>query len=203
MKFERQCNIIRHVFLHSFAISKYFRIFAPEIEQVRGTTVPFFVLNIIKMIIKDSVTQIVESYLSDTDYYLVDVKISADNRISVEIDRFEGVSIDYCSELSKAIENKLDRDVEDYELEVSSAGLTEPFKVLKQYEKNIGNEVEVLTREGKKLVGILTGFTDENITLEIETQVKPEGAKRKITVQEEKNIPFSNIKTTKYIIRFK
>lgn len=203
MKFERQYNIIHHVFLHSFGISKYFRIFAPEIEYVRGTTVPFFVLNIIKMIIKDSVTQIVESYLSDSDYYLVDVKISADNRISVEIDRFEGVSIEYCSRLSKAIENKLDRDVEDYELEVSSAGLTEPFKVLKQYEKNMGNEVEVLTKEGKKLIGILTGFTNQNITLEIETQLRPEGAKRKITVKEEKNLPFSNIKTTKYIIRFK
>ncbi len=155
------------------------------------------------MILKDTVVQIVESYLAETDYYLVDVKISIDNRISIEIDRFEGVSIDFCSELSKAIENKLDREVEDYELEVSSAGLTEPFKVLKQYEKNIGNEVEVLTRDGKKLTGNLAGFDEEKIVLEQEKQVKPEGAKRKITVKEELSIPFNNIKTTKYIIRFK
>lgn len=155
------------------------------------------------MILKDSVVQIVKSYLAKTDYYLVDVKVSIDNRISVEIDRFEGVSIDFCSELSKAIEKKLDRNVEDYELEVSSAGLTAPFKVLKQYEKNIGNEVEVVTRDGKKLVGVLVDFSEENITLEQEKQVKPEGAKRKITVKEENTIPFENIKTTKYIIRFK
>lgn len=155
------------------------------------------------MILKDSVVQIVKSYLAKTDYYLVDVKVSIDNRISVEIDRFEGVSIDFCSELSKAIEKKLDRNVEDYELEVSSAGLTAPFKVLKQYEKNIGNEVEVVTRDGKKLVGVLVDFSEENIILEQEKQVKPEGAKRKITVKEENTIPFENIKTTKYIIRFK
>lgn len=155
------------------------------------------------MIIKSTVVQIVESFLAESEYYLVDVQISADNRILVEIDRFQGVSIDFCSELSKEIESKLDRDVEDYELEVSSAGLTEPFKVRKQYEKNIGNEVEVLTRNGEKLVGVLVGLTDEYITLVQENKVKPEGAKRKITVTEEKNISFENIKTTKYIIRFK
>lgn len=155
------------------------------------------------MISKDSVIQIVESYLAETEYYLVDVKVSADNKISVEVDRFEGVSIDFCSELSRAIEKKLDRDVEDYELEVSSAGLTEPFKVLKQYEKNIGNQVEVLEKDGRKLIGTLVDFTAESITIEQELQVKPEGSKRKIIVKEKKTIPFINIKTTKYIIRFK
>jgi ribosome maturation factor RimP len=155
------------------------------------------------MILKESVNQIIEAYLADTDYYLVDLKISGDNRIAVEIDRFEGVSIDFCSELSKTIESKLDRDEEDYELEVSSAGLTEPFKVRKQYEKNLGNEVEVLTKEGKKQIGILKKINEENIWLEQEKQVKPEGAKRKTTIQEEILIPFNNIKTTKYIIRFK
>lgn len=161
-------------------------------------------LNTIKeMISKDAVVQIVKSYTEGTDYYLVDVKVSIDNRISVEIDRFEGVSIDFCSELSRVIEKKLDRDIEDYELKVSSAGLTEPFKVLKQYEKNVGNEVEVITRDGEKLVGVLISFSEENITLEQEKKVKPDGAKRKIMVKEKNIIPFENIKTTKYIIRFK
>ena len=155
------------------------------------------------MIYKDTVIQLVESFLSNTEYYLVDVKVSNNNNILVEIDSFEGVSIDFCVDLNRHIETNLDREKEDYELQVSSAGLTEPFKVLKQYEKNIGNEVEVNTRDNKKLVGVLKSFDSEKITLEQEKQVKPEGAKRKITIQEEITILFENIKTTKHIIRFK
>lgn len=155
------------------------------------------------MILKDTVKQIVESFLSNKDYYLVDIIITKDNRISVEIDHFEGVSIDFCIELSKEIESRLDRETEDYELEVSSAGLTEPFKVLKQYEKNIGNEVEVLTKAGIKMTGVLKSSDSEKITLQLEKQIKPEGAKRKIIVSEDTEIPFENIKSTKYIIRFK
>ena len=155
------------------------------------------------MILKDTVRQIVESFLSDKDYYLVDIIVTKDNRISIEIDHFDGVSIDFCISLTKEIESRLDREIEDYELEVSSAGLTEPFKVLKQYVKNIGNEVEVLTKSGIKLIGVIKNANSEKITLEIEKQVKPEGAKRKITVNEDIEIPFENIKSTKYIIRFK
>ncbi|VBB48673.1 Ribosome maturation factor RimP [uncultured Paludibacter sp.] len=155
------------------------------------------------MILKEEIIKHVESYLTDTDHYLVDVKVTTDNRISVQVDSFNGVSIDFCVDLNRYIESKLDRDVEDYELEVSSAGLTEPFKVLKQYEKNVGKEVEVLTKDGKKLTGILEGLKDTGIVLQVEKQVKPEGAKRKITVTENMHIHFENIKTTKYIIRFK
>jgi ribosome maturation factor RimP len=111
------------------------------------------------MILKDSVIQVVEEYLSATDYYLVEVKTTPDNRISVEIDSFDGVEIDFCAKLSRHIESQFDREVEDYELEVSSAGLTEPFKVLKQYEKNINNEVEVLTKTGQKMTGVFLRFT--------------------------------------------
>lgn len=155
------------------------------------------------MILKDTVNQIVESFLSNKDYYLVDILVTKDNRISVEIDHFDGVSIDFCIELTKEIESRLDRDTEDYELEVSSAGLTEPFKVLKQYEKNIGNEVEVLTKTGIKMSGVLKSSDSEKIILQLEKQMKPEGAKRKITVIDDIEILFENIKSTKYIIRFK
>lgn len=155
------------------------------------------------MISKDTVKQIVESYITAKGYYLVDINVTKDNHISVEIDHFEGVSIDFCVELTREIESGIDRETEDYELQVSSAGLTEPFKVLKQYQKNTGNEVEVLTKEGKKITGVLTAADAENITLQIEKQIKPEGAKRKITLCEDLEIPYENIKTTKYIIRFK
>lgn len=155
------------------------------------------------MILKEEIIKLVESYLTDTDHYLVDVKVTPDNRISVEVDSFKGVAIEFCVALNRFIESKLNRDVEDYELEVSSAGLTEPFKVLKQYEKNVGKEVEVMTKDNKKLIGILEGLKDTGIVLQVEKQVKPEGAKRKITVTENMHIHFENIKTTKYNIRFK
>jgi ribosome maturation factor RimP len=93
--------------------------------------------------------------------------------------------------------------VEDFELQVGSAGLTEPFKVLKQYEKNLGNEVEVLTKAGKKLSGILTEANEDNFVIQIEKTEKPEGSKRKVTIQEDITFNYSDIKYTKYLIRFK
>lgn len=155
------------------------------------------------MIAKELVYQIIEDFIVGKEYYLVDLRITTDNRISIEIDSFNGVSIDFCIELNKHIESQIDREIEDYELEVSSAGLTEPFKVLKQYEKNIGNLVEVLTKEGLKFNGILIEVNKTGIVLEIEKMDKPEGAKRKILVIENLSILFEDIKTTKYIIIFK
>ena len=155
------------------------------------------------MISKDSIYQAVEQFIVDTDYFLVDIKVTPDNRVMVEIDSFEGVKIDFCAELNRHIESQIDREIEDYDLEVGSAGLTEPFKVQKQYEKNLGNEVETLTKEGKKYNGILTEVDSTGFVLEIEKSEKPEGAKRKILVTENLTFQYDDIKTTKYIIRFK
>jgi ribosome maturation factor RimP len=155
------------------------------------------------MIPIQSINQYITEYISNSEYYLVDLAISNNNKITIEIDSFNGVSLDYCIELSKFIESKFDREVEDYELEVSSAGLTEPFKVLKQYEKNIGNEIEVLTKDGKKIKGILIEVTDEFFTIETTKTVKAEGAKRKSETTERQAFSYENIKYTKYIIRFK
>ena len=155
------------------------------------------------MILKETVNQIIEDFIVGKNYYLVDLKITPDNRISVEIDSFNGVSIEFCMELNKHIESQLDREIEDYELEVSSAGLTEPFKVFKQYEKNLGNEVEVLTKVGFKISGVLVEVRETDFVLEIEKIEKPEGSKRKIIVKEQLTFLYEDIKTTKYIIRFK
>lgn len=155
------------------------------------------------MISKDSIYQSVEQFLADSDYYIVDVKVTPDNHISVEIDSFDGVSLEFCVEVNRHIESQFDREAEDYQLEVSSAGLTEPFKVKKQYEKNIGNEVETLTKAGKKITGILTEARDNEFVLQTEKTVKPEGAKRKMTVVENLTFAYDDIKNTKYIIRFK
>lgn len=170
---------------------------------MRGTTVPLFVNLQQNMIHKDTINQLVNNYLSTTNYYLVDINVNSDNRISVEIDSFDGVELDFCIELSKHIESQLDREIEDFELEVSSAGLTEPFKVIKQYEKNIGNEVEVLTKTGIKLTGVLSSVTNEHFVISTEKKVLLEGAKRKTTITEETSFEYSDIKYTKYIIRFK
>ncbi|MDD4968515.1 MAG: ribosome assembly cofactor RimP [Paludibacter sp.] len=155
------------------------------------------------MISKDTIYQVIEQFLSDKDYYLVELKVTPDNRVLVEIDSFEGVTIEFCGELNRHIESQIDREIEDYELEVGSAGLTEPFKVLKQYEKNLGNEVETLTKEGKKYTGVLVEVHENEFVIEIEKTEKPEGAKRKIIVNENLTFSYEDIKTTKYIIRFK
>lgn len=155
------------------------------------------------MIEKSVVKQLVEEKLASSENYLVDVIVRPDNSIVVEIDSDEAVDIDDCAELSRYIEEHLDRDVEDYELEVGSAGITSPFKVLRQYLKNVGNEVEVLLRNGVKLTGTLKAADEEGIVLTVEKQVKPEGAKRKITVQEDLSYKYDEIKYTKYLLRFK
>jgi ribosome maturation factor RimP len=177
--------------------------FASEIGYGGGDNSPLVCCYNANMILKETINQIVEKFLADTDYYLVDVKTTHDNRISVEIDSFEGVTIEFCADLNRYIESQFDRETEDFELEVSSAGLTEPFKVTKQYEKNIGNEVEVLTKTGKKLTGVLIEVHETYFVLQVEKTEKPAGAKRKMTVNENITFTYEEIKYTKYIIRFK
>lgn len=178
--------------------------FAAELKTREGDTKSPSLFNITKVMLdKALLYQVVEEKLQGSDYFIVEVKVSTDNNVMVEIDNFEGVDIDFCVELTRHIEANFDREIEDYALEVGSAGLTNPFKVLKQYQKNIGNEVEVLTKAGKKLTGILEGANEEGFVLQIEKQVKPEGAKRKVTVAENLVFTFDEVKYTKYIIRFK
>lgn len=155
------------------------------------------------MIDKQTIYSIVEQGLQGSDCFLVDVNVAPGNVISVEIDNKEGVDIERCEKLHRFIEAHLDRDVEDYELEVGSAGITAPFKVVAQYRKNVGNEVETLTTDGRKLTGVLDRCDDEGFVLSIVKKVKPEGAKRKIEVTEEVPLKYSEVKYTKYLIRFK
>lgn len=156
-----------------------------------------------KMIDKALITDIVEDYLISSDIFLVDIAIRPSNIIIVEIDSVEGVSIDNCIALSKHIESKLDREEDDFELEVGSAGITSPFKIPRQYQKNIGNEVEVLSKDGRKLSGILKSNDSEGFVLTLTKMVKPDGAKKKIAVEEDLSFKYDEIKYTKYLIRFK
>lgn len=155
------------------------------------------------MIEKAKVSRIVEEWLADKEYFLVGVDVSAEGKILVEIDHREGVWIDDCVALSQYIESRLNRDEEDYELEVGSAGLGQPFRVLQQYLNHVGQQVEVLTQDGQKLTGVLAQADAEGITLTVERKVKPEGAKRPKLVQEDLRMGYSEIKQTKYLISFK
>ncbi len=155
------------------------------------------------MIDKNFVKQIVEKWLEGKDYFMTDLTISPDARIVVEIDHEEGVWIEDCVELSKFIESHLDRDEEDFELEVGSAGIGQPFKVLRQYEIHVGEEVEVLTKEGKKLTGVLKNAGAENFTVAVLEKVREEGAKRPKLVEVERTFAYDEVKHTKYLISFK
>lgn len=152
---------------------------------------------------KNDIKALAESYLKDKSDYLVDIVVAAGNVITVEIDNDNGVNIDDCVKLSRHIESKLDREAEDFELTVTSAGLTSPFKTLRQYKKYEGKEVEVLTKKGEKLKGTLKSSTENDFTIEISKMVKPEGAKRKTEVKEELTYKYDEVKHTKYLISFK
>ena len=155
------------------------------------------------MIDKNVVTRIVEEWLEGKDYFLVDVTVTPDDKIVVEIDHAEDVWIDDCVDLSRYIESKLNREVEDYELEVGSAGIGQPFKVLQQYIIHIGKEVEVQDKDGKKWTGVLVDANESNFTITVQTKVKPEGAKRPKLVEQNVTFTYDEIKYTKYLISFK
>ena len=118
------------------------------------------------MIGKELLKQTVEKSIEGTGIFIVDIRVSPENNIVVELDSADGLDIDTCAEVTRHIEKVFDRDVEDYDLEVGSAGLTAPFKVRGQYVKNIGNDIEILTRDGRKLQGVLTAVGDDDFTFE-------------------------------------
>ena len=155
------------------------------------------------MIERQQVIDLTNEWLADKEYFLVDVVISKDDKITVEIDHAQGVWIEDCAELSRHIENGLNGEADDYELEVGSAGLGQPFKVMQQYVNHTGLEVEVLTKEGKKLKGILKEADENGFVLTITKKEKVEGVKRPQIEEEDLNFAYDSVKYTKYIINFK
>ena len=154
------------------------------------------------MIDKNVVKKLVDEWLQDQEYFLVDIEISPDNRIVVEIDHADGVWIEDCVALSRYIEERLSRDDEDYELEVGSAGLGQPFKVPQQYINFVGKEVEVLDADGIKVKGILKAVDGNDFTVGVEEKVKVEGKKRPVKMEVDHVYQMDKVKYTKYIIRF-
>ena len=157
----------------------------------------------INMIDKNIVKQLVCQWLEDKEYFLVDIDVTTDNRIVVEIDHADGVWIEDCVALSRYIEEHLNRDDEDYELEVGSAGIGQPFKVAQQYINHIGKPVEVLTADGRKLKGTLKAVDGEQFTLMTTEKQRVEGKKRPVAVDVDMDFNMGDVKYTKYIIGIK
>lgn len=155
------------------------------------------------MIDKAKVQALVEQWLQGKDYFLTDLTVTPDDCITVEIDQAEGVWIEDCVQLSRFIEDHLSRDEEDYELEVGSAGLGQPFKVAQQYVNHVGDNVEVVDAEGKKNVGVLKSVEGNTFTVTVQEKQIPEGKKRPVKVDVDKTYSMDEVKSTKYLLAFK
>ena len=155
------------------------------------------------MIERNIVKTVVEEWLSGNDYFLVDVTFTPDDRIVVEIDHADGVWIEDCAELSRFMQERLGEELGDYELEVGSAGIGQPFKVEQQYVNHIGKDVEVLDAEGKKVQGVLKQVDGRNFVVTVKEKQKLEGKKRPQLVDVDKTFNMDNIKYTKYLLSFK
>jgi len=145
------------------------------------------------MIRKDDIGKLISEYPGGEDFFIVDIRVSPSNRISVFVDRMEGISIDECAKISRFIENHLDRGKEDFELIVSSPGLDAPFTVPAQYFKNIGKRIRIQLKNGETHQGKLIAVKNDEITLEEQEKKKP--ALRQTRKKKDKNI---NIKTVVY-----
>ncbi len=155
------------------------------------------------MITTEKLRELVEEWLQKGDYFLVDVQMSDDDRIVIEIDHADGVWIEDCAELSRFLQERLGDELGDYELEVGSAGLGQPFKVAQQYVSHVGDQIEVIDEQGKKLTGTLKAVNDRNfIITTIEKQV-PEGKKRPVKVEVDKELSMDTVKSAKYLLNFK
>lgn len=183
------------------------RTFALPQEMEEASRLPPLYLNTTYriMIDKELLKATVLEAIKGTGAYLVDLQVKPDNEIVVEVDSNTGVDLDLCADITRKIEAAFDRDKEDYSLEVGSAGVTAPFKVVEQYTKNLGKEVEVLTKDGRKLTGTLTAVDGDtsSFTIEVPTKVKEPGAKRPTVQMVPETLKMDECKQVKHHFVFK
>ena len=155
------------------------------------------------MINKETIKTLTEEWLQGNDYFLVDIIFGADDRIVIEIDHADGVWIEDCAALSRFLQEKLGDELGDFELEVGSAGLGQPFKVAQQYINHIGDAVEVLDLDGKKVQGVLKSVDGNNFTVTLQEKQKLEGKKRPVLVEVDRTYAMDGVKYAKYLLMFK
>lgn len=154
------------------------------------------------MIERETIKRLVEEKL-DEKMFVVDISVNERNVINVFVDSFDGLTIDQCIAISRHVEHSFDRDEEDFELQVSSPGLTENFKVTEQYIKYVGRPIQVNTITEEKLEGILQEADNEKIVLETTSREKLEGHKKKLLVVKQHQLKYEEIKSAKAVISFK
>jgi len=166
---------------------------------MRGLQSPLFIQN---MAFKEQVKELLEAGLSEhASLFLIDFSISADFKISVVIDGDQGVTLQDCIDVSRTIEQNLDREEQDFSLEVASAGATSPLKLPRQYRKNIGRKLEV-TLENETIEADLINADDEVISLEWKVREPKKIGKGKETVNKAIQIPYESIKKAQVVISF-
>ena len=158
-------------------------------DKMWGREFPFLLL----MIDKFKVLDIVKDVLEGSDKYLINMKITPDNRIFVDIDGDNGINIDDCIEVSRAIESQLDRDEEDFELNVSSAGADSPLKMPRQYRRHVGRELNVTPFDGEQVEGTLMEADDQHFVIKIKGK-KKESAR-------EVSFTYEDVKTAKVVVK--
>ncbi len=150
------------------------------------------------MIEISKIEKLVNEFIKGTDIFLVAVRVSSANRIMVFVDTMKGINIDECVALHRHIEKNLNRNTEDYELQISSPGIDMPFGIIEQYYKNEGKQVEVVNNEGSRFTGSLKNVT--NGGFELETEVKIKG---KVKEMKDISFNFDQIKSTKELLSIK
>ncbi len=154
------------------------------------------------MISQAQIIEIINDKLEADGFFLVNIEVKPSNQIIIFLDGEKGVPIEYCISISRLIENSFDREKEDFSLEVSSAGIGQPFKVPRQYAKNIGRNIEVMTKDLKKITGVLTEASTTGFVVKEEKMVKTEGKKKKELQVFNHDFNFEDVKFVKEIIKF-
>ncbi len=145
----------------------------------------------------------VEALLEGTDLFVVELKVSLANEIEVVLDSDTALDLDTLADLNRRIEQTLDRDAEDFQLTVSSAGVGQPLRLLRQYRKLIDQSLEVVLTSGVKLLAVLREVHDDAVVVEYPEKVSVEGKKRKETITVRREIPLTEIKTACEYLTFK
>ena len=168
--------------------------------MIEGTEVPSF--NGKRCMKKERIQHLVDEFLNKhKEIFLVSLKIGVGNHVEVLIDSFQGIKMGDCVKLSRYIEGSLDRDEEDFALQIASAGLSEPFKVFKQYEKNIGRKVDVKLKGGEKIMGTMLSV-EEGKGIILESKNREKIGKKKQVVVKQHELDFKQIDQTKIVISF-
>ena len=155
------------------------------------------------MINREKILELAGPVLDEKMFFIVSLTIASTNKIVLHVDGMKGVRIEDCIQISRTIEHGLDREKEDFDLEVSSAGIDAPLTVKPQYLKNIGREVAIQHTDGKKTIGKLIGVNESDFVIEYHSRVKIEGKKKKQTVIESKRYNYNEVNNVKLVISFK